>query len=138
MSNRYKTLQTYVIWLIDMLCIIVSYTFTTWLRYNNNNDWGDKTLHYMVCVVFLLFCVIYTFLADWNRDFVLRGNIAEFLSVVRFMMIMILASMSVVYFIDWSRILSRFVILNFIWINTFLTFIARIIFKNAFRKYICV
>ena len=136
MSNRYKTLQTYVIWLIDMLCIIVSYTFTTWLRYNNNNDWGDKTLHYMVCVVFLLFCVIYTFLADWNRDFVLRGNIAEFLSVVRFMMIMILASMSVVYFIDWSRILSRFVILNFIWINTFLTFIARIIFKNAFRKYI--
>lgn len=136
MSNRYKTLQTYMIWFLDMLCIIVSYTFTTWLRYNSNNDWGDKTLHYMVCVIFLLFCVVYTFLADWNRDFILRGYAAELLSVVKFIAIMIVASMSVVYFLDWARILSRFVILNFIWINTLLTYLVRVIFKKAFRKYI--
>ena len=56
MSNKYRTFQTYALWAIDMACIVISYVFTTWMRYNSNNDWGDKTLHYMVCVVFLLFC----------------------------------------------------------------------------------
>ena len=136
MNSKYKTLQTYLLWGIDMLCIILSYVITTWLRYSNNNDWGDKTLHYMVCVIFLLFCVVYTFLADWNRDFIIRGYVAEFLSVVRFIAIMILASMSVVYFLNWARILSRAVVLNFIWIDLLLTYFARCIFKAAFRKYI--
>ncbi len=136
MSNKYKTLQTYVLLAIDMACIIVTYIFFSWLRFNNNNDWGDKTLHYMVCVVFLLFCVGYAFLADWNRDFIIRGYLSEFLYVIRFMAIMILASMSMVFFLGWSNILSRFVVLNFIWGDILLTYIVRIIFKRFFRKYI--
>ncbi|SCY33893.1 sugar transferase [Butyrivibrio sp. INlla14] len=136
MSNKYKTLQTYVLLAIDMACIIVTYIFFSWLRFNNNNDWGDKTLHYMVCVVFLLFCVGYAFLADWNRDFIIRGYLSEFLYVIRFMAIMILASMSMVFFLGWSNILSRFVVLNFIWGDILLTYIVRIIFKKFFRKYI--
>ena len=136
MSNKYKTLQTYVLLGIDMACVVVSYVFFTWLRYNNNNDWGNKTLHYMVCVLFLLFCVGYAFLADWNRDFIIRGYISEFLYVVRFMAIMMLASLAVVYFLNWANILSRFVILNFIWGDILLTFLARIIFKKLFRRHI--
>ena len=136
MSNKYRTLQTYVLLVIDMACIIVSYVFFTWLRYNNNNDWGNKTLHYMVCVLFLLFCVGYAFLADWNRDFIIRGYISEFLYVVRFMAIMMLASIALVYFLNWANILSRFVILNFIWGDILLTFLARIIFKKLFRRHI--
>ncbi|WP_029232807.1 sugar transferase [Butyrivibrio sp. VCB2006] len=136
MSNKYRTLQTYVLWAIDMACIIVTYIFFSWLRFKDNNDWGDKTLHYMVCVLFLLFCTGYTFLADWNRDFIIRGYIIEFLHVVRFVAIMMLASIAVVYFLDWARILSRFVILNFIWADIVLTLIVRVIFKNIFRSYI--
>ncbi len=136
MSNKYRTLQTYVLWGIDMACIIVSYIFFSWLRFKDNNDWGDKTLHYMVCVLFLLFCTGYTFLADWNRDFIVRGYIIEFLNVVRFVAFMMLASIAVVYFLDWARILSRFVVLNFIWADILLTLIVRVIFKNFFRGYI--
>ena len=69
-----------MLWVIDMTCIVVSYLIASWLRYNDKRDYGDKTLHYMVCVVFLLFCVIYTFLADWNRDFIKRGYFKEFVS----------------------------------------------------------
>jgi exopolysaccharide biosynthesis polyprenyl glycosylphosphotransferase len=136
MNQKNKVLQTYGLWLIDMLCIGVSYCFATWLRYNNNNDWGDKTLHYMVCLVFLLFCVVYTFLADWNRDFITRGYIMEFLSVVRFIALMILFSMAVIYFLNWTRILSRFVMINFIWMDLVLTYVVRIIFKNVLRSHI--
>ena len=136
MSNKYRTLQTYVLWVIDMACIIVTYMFFSWLRFKDNNDWGDKTLHYMVCVLFLLFCTGYTFLADWNRDFIVRGYIIEFLHVVRFVAVMMLASIAVVYFLDWARILSRYVILNFIWADILLTLIVRVIFKKFFRSYI--
>ena len=136
MNQKNKVLQTYGLWLIDMACIVITYCFATWLRYNNNNDWGNKTLHYMVCLVFLLFCAVYTFLADWNRNFITRGYILEFISVVRFMAIMILVCMAAVYFLNWIGILSRFVIVNFIWMNILLTYIARIIFKKALRNHI--
>ncbi len=136
MSRKYKTLQTYILLLIDMACIVASYVLFTWLRYKDNNDWGDKTLHYMVCVVFLLFCMGYAFLADWNRDFLIRGYLVEFISVVKYVAIMIVASMAFVYFLDWARILSRFVVLNFIWFDILLTYVARLFFKSIFRKYI--
>lgn len=136
MSNKYRTFQTYALWVIDMACIVISYVFTTWLRYNSNNDWGDKTLHYMVCVVFLLFCTGFALLADWNRDFLTRGYVVELLSVIRLVAIITVPSITLVYFLDWSKFLSRFVILNFIWIDIVLTLVARLIFKSAFRKHI--
>ncbi len=136
MNQKNKVLQTYGLWILDMICIVVTYCFATWLRYRNNNDWGDKTLHYMVCLVFLLFCAVYTFLADWNRDFITRGYIMEFASVVKFVGIMILVSMVAVYFLNWSNILSRIVIGNFIWMDIVLTYLARILFKNVLRNHI--
>ena len=89
MSNKNKTFQTYMLWLIDMACIIISYMIASWLRYDDymmKNFWikfdvlgsyGDKGMHYMICIIFLLFCVVYSFLADWNRDFVVRGYIKD-------------------------------------------------------------
>lgn len=136
MNQKYRVLQTYTIWLMDMACILVSYLIATYLRYMGKNDYGNKTLHYMVCIVFLLFSVIYSFLADWNRDFMIRGYILEFISVIRFVSVMIIGSIAVVFFLRWSSILSRFVIINFIWIDILLTYVARIIFKSYYRRHI--
>jgi exopolysaccharide biosynthesis polyprenyl glycosylphosphotransferase len=136
MNQKYKTLQTYTLWAIDMICILVSYLIATQMRYGNRNDYGDKTQHYMVCVVFLLFCVIYTFLADWNRDFIKRGYILEFMSVIRVVAVTLVGSLVVVFFLSWTNILSIFVILNYIWIDIVLTFLARMIYKRALWKHI--
>ncbi len=136
MNQKYKTLQTYVLWAIDMVCILASYLLATWLRYNTKRDWGDKTLHYMVCVVFLLVCAIYTFLADWNRDFITRGYMKEFLSVVRAVGVTVVGSLVVVFFLQWTPILSRFVVGNFIWLDIVLTYIVRLVFKKVLRRHI--
>ena len=136
MNKKYKTLQTYAIWLIDMTCILVSYLIATWFRYNTKKDWGDKTLHYMVCVVFLLFCVIYTFLADWNRDFIVRGYVKELIAVIRATAVMLVGSLVVVFFLQWTNILSRFVVGNFIWMDILLTYVARVLFKEFLRRHI--
>ncbi len=136
MNQKYRTLQTYAIWIIDMACIIASFLIATFIRYNDRNDWGDKTLHYMVCVVFLLFCVIYSFLADWNRDYIVRGYVMEFLAVLKAVAFILVGSLIVVFFLQWTRILSRFVVGNFIWINIVLTYFARVLFKSFLRRHI--
>lgn len=136
MSQKNRVFQTYMLWVIDMACIVVSYLIATWLRYNNRNDYGDKTLHYMVCVILLLFCVIYTFLADWNRDFLMRGYAVELLSVLKCVAVILIGSIFVVFFLNWTRILSRFVIINFIWIDVLLTYVVRVLFKNWLRNFV--
>ncbi|MBR4671413.1 MAG: sugar transferase [Butyrivibrio sp.] len=136
MSNMNKTLQTYVLWLIDMICIIVSYMIATFIRFSGERRIElldeDKPAHYMLCIVFLLFCVVYNFFADWNRDFCIRGYAKEFLSVVKFIGVMFLASVVVVFLFKWD--LSRLVWFYFIVLELILTYIARILFKLSFRK----
>jgi exopolysaccharide biosynthesis polyprenyl glycosylphosphotransferase len=136
MNQKYKTLQTYVLWAIDMACILATYLFATWLRYNTRRDWGDKTLHYMVCVVFLLVCAVYTFLADWNRDFITRGYFKELVAVVRTVVITLVGSLVIVFFLQWTSILSRFVIVNFVWMDILLTYVVRIVFKKVLWRHI--
>ena len=136
MNQKYRTLQTYMLWAIDMASIMLTYFLASWLRFNDRRDWGDKTLHYMVCVIFLLVCSIYTFLADWNRDFIIRGYVMELFSVLKFVVIMVLATLVTVYFLNWTNILSRFVIGNFIWMDILLTYIGRVLFKKFLRSHI--
>ncbi|RKM57863.1 sugar transferase [Butyrivibrio sp. CB08] len=136
MNQKYKTLQTYALWAIDMICIVISYLIATWLRYHDRNDYGDKTLHYMVCVVFLLFCVIYSFLADWNRDFIKRGYALEAFSVVKSISFILFTSLIVVFFLQWAYILSRLVVVYFVLIDVVLTFIFRVMFKKALWRHI--
>ena len=119
-----------------MACILVSYMVATYIRFNVKRDWGDKTLHYMVCVVFLLFCAIYTFLADWNRDFITRGYLKELFFVVRSVTVMLVGSLVAVYFLHWIDILSRFVVGNFVWMDILLTYLARICFKKFLRQHV--
>ncbi len=136
MNQKYRTLLRYSIWVIDMACILVSYLIATFLRYNDRNDWGDKTLHYMVCVIFLLFCVIYSFLADWNRDFLTRGYIKEFFCVLKAVAVIVVGALVVIFFLQWTPILSRFVVGNFIWMDILLSYVLRCVFKAFMRNHI--
>lgn len=134
MNQKNKILQNYGLWLLDLICITLSYWVATNLRFAGNNDWGSKTLHYAVLVVFLLFYTIYSFFAEWNRDFLERGFFKELLSVLQYNGVMILASLAFVFFAQWGRILSRQVIVNFIWINLLMMYVAHILFREALRR----
>ena len=134
MNQKNKILQNYGLWLLDLICITLSYWVATNLRFAGNNDWGSKTLHYAVLVVFLLFYTIYSFFAEWNRDFLERGFFKELLSVLQYNGVMILASLAFVFFAQWGRILSRQVIINFIWINLLMMYVAHILFREALRR----
>ncbi len=129
MNHRNRIIQTYGLWFIDMLCIALSYFIATQLRFASARDYGSKTLHYMVLVIFLLFCTVYSYFVDWNRSLLKRGVFQEFMSVLKFNVVMIIISMTFVFFAQWAYILSRSVILNFAWINLVLMLAAHQIYK---------
>ncbi len=134
MNPKNRILQIYGLWLIDTICIALSYWIATRLRFTGNNDWGNKTLHYAVLVVFLLFYTMYSFFAEWNRDFLERGLFREIISILQFNGVMILASLAFVFFVNWGRILSRQVILNFIWIDLLLMYAAHVGYKALLQR----
>ncbi len=134
MNPKNRILQTYGLWLIDIVCIAVSYWIATRLRFAGRNDWGSKTLHYAVLVVFLLFYTVYSFFAEWNRDFLKRGSFREIISILQFNGVMILASLAFVFFVKWGRILSRQVVVNFIWIDFLLMYAAHVFYKALLQR----
>ena len=135
MNQKNRILQTYCVWVVDMVCIIVSYVIATQIRFAQSRDFGNKTLHYLVMVVRPLFCTVYNFFMDWNRSILKRGAFREFVEIAKFDATMIIVSLVFVFFAQWAWILSRSVILNFAWINLVLMNIAHALYKKFARHF---
>lgn len=134
MNQKNRVLQTYGLWLIDSICILAAYQIATYIRFSVAQDWGDKTLHYMVCVLLLLFGTAFNFFADWNRDFIVRGYLKEAGAVIRYVFILITVTLVAVFFLRWSYILSRSVMVNFLWMVCALMYTARSVYKAVLRR----
>ncbi|MBQ7614890.1 MAG: sugar transferase [Butyrivibrio sp.] len=130
MNQKQKGIQTYGLWILDIACIVITYQIATLIRFANNNDWGNRNLHYMVLVIFLLFSTLYSFFRDWNSNFMKRGYLEEFFAIFQYSVVMFLVSITFVFFLQWAYILSRTVILNFAWMNFLLTYVAHIVYKK--------
>lgn len=131
MSQKQKGIQTYGLWILDIACIVLTYQIATYIRYaGRSNEWGNKNLHYMILVIFILFSTLYSFVRDWNDDFTKRGYLDEFIAITQYSATMFLVSITFVFFLQWAYILSRTVILNFAWMNFALTYLVHTIYKN--------
>ena len=119
-----------------MACIVVSYIIASYMRYNLKADYGDKTLHYLVCVLLMLVGTVYTFLANWDRDFIIRSMFYELVSVIKFDAFSAIIALVITFFLRWNLILSRIVIFNYIWIFALLDFVVRYVFKEIYKKHI--
>ncbi len=129
-----RRFRTYATWLVDMICIAASYLIATQIRFGGNDDYGDKTLHYLVMVVMLLFCTAYDFFTDWNDTILLKGYFREFVAVLKFHVAMLLVSILCVFFLQWAYILSRLVIFVFILLSMVLMYLSHLLLKRLFRS----
>lgn len=136
MTQQTKVVRTYGLWFLDMATILTSYLIVTYIRFAETRDYGDRTQHYLVGVLFLLFCTIYTFFIDWNRDILTRGYLREVFEIGKFMVLMLLIVLAAAYFLRWADQLSRFVVGNFVWICALLLFVVHILFKRVMRRMI--
>lgn len=135
MAQKNRIIERYGIWLCDLICILVIFISSTYIRFGNFRDMGDKSAHFNVCITFLLVCTVYNFFADWNSNFMKRGIWLEFTAVARYDIIMALTVGVIMYFMKWADTFSRLVFIYFVIGNQLLTWIARLILKRALYAY---
>ena len=79
-----KLIESYLLLLTDLFSIALTYMAAILIRYRKFSRVMEPELHFVVCIGFLLFCTIYSFMFDWNREFIKRGVLVEFIAVTKF------------------------------------------------------
>ena len=89
MNQRNKIIEVYGLWAVNLISILISFVLATYIRFGNFKDMGNQTVHFQTCMLLMLFCTIYSFFFDWNRNFLKRGPFAELIAVFQYNLIMV-------------------------------------------------
>lgn len=133
MNQKNKIVEVYGLWFADLVAIGISFILATYIRFGNFKDMGDKGIHFQVCLVFLLFCTIYSFFIDWNRNFLKRNVWKEAYAVLQYNVIMILVTQAVMYFLKWADVFSRGVMVYFAVLNLAVSFLIHLMIKKVMK-----
>ena len=136
MNGKNKVIITYGLYFIDILCIVISFIGSTYIRFGNFRDMGDKNSHFLVCLVFVLVATVYTFVIPWHNYFIRRSNLKELWQIVKMNIVMVLIAQTVMYFMKWADSFSRIVMVIFFGVNVLLTFGAHMLFKKIMKIYL--
>ena len=89
----------------------------------------------MIYVPFLLICMLNNFFTNEYKHFFQRGYYYELLRVVRYNIILFLATSAYIYAFRLELEFSRLLLGYFVVINTIITYVVRIAFKSYMRRY---
>ena len=135
MNRKMKIIEGYWLLFMDLVSITVSYTIAILIRFHKFRWVDEPELHFVVCIGFLLFCTIYSFLFDWNREFLKRGVLVEFVAVIKFNIFMELSVMAFLFMLQRGSDVSRLVMGYFAVLDIFVVWGVRIGMKKALRFY---
>ncbi|MCM1266972.1 MAG: sugar transferase [Bacteroidales bacterium] len=135
MNRRTKLIESYLLLAADLVSISLAYAVAILIRFEKFARVMEPELHFLVYFVFLLFCTIYSFLFDWNREFLKRGVLVELIAVTKFNVFMELAVMACLFMLQRGADVSRLVIGYFAILNVLLVWLVRLGMKKALRIY---
>ncbi len=133
MNRKMKLIESYLLLLTDLFSIALTYMAAILIRYRKFSRVMEPELHFVVCIGFLLFCTIYSFMFDWNREFIKRGVLVEFIAVTKFNVFMELSVMAFLFMLQRSADVSRLVMGYFAILNIFVVWFVRLAMKKALR-----
>ena len=135
MNKRNSVLITYGLWLADILSICLSFILATFIRFRNFKDMADKDAYFIVSLVLVLWFTAYTFLIPWNREFLKRKIASELWQIIKMNAVIVLLTMTVMFFMKWADDFPRLVIVFFVILNVILTLLVHIAFRSALKIY---
>lgn len=135
MNHKKKIMEGYWLLFVDLLSISAAYAIAILIRYRKFSWVMEPELHFLVYICFLLFCTIYSFLLDWNREFLIRGIFVEFMAVLKFNFFMIFAAAGFLFMIQRSEGFSRLVWGYFFLLDLFIVWLVRLLMKKILRVY---
>ena len=128
-NKKYQIIESYGLFLLDVICITVSYGLAYMIRFHGTESpLGNREIA-QIYLPFLLICMLNNFFTNEYKHFFQRGYYYELLRVVRYNVILFLATGAYIYAFR-LELLGYFVV-----INTVITYIVRIAFKSYMRRY---
>lgn len=134
-NQKNKITELYCLLAVDLLTIIASYVLAVWLRFGSLNALNMGELHYMICLCFMLFCTMFSLLIDWNKDFLKRGYFVEFITIVKYMVIMLVGIACFLFVTQQAAVFSRLIWGYFAILNILFTYIAHTVVKKFLTSY---
>lgn len=135
MKQKNKIIEVYGLWFADLVSIAISFIVATYIRFHNFKDMGDQSVHFLVSVCLMLFCTVYSFFIDWNRNFLKRSIWGEALAILQYNAIMILVVAFLMVLVKWADVFSRLVLGYFFALNFFLSLIIHMVIKKIMQSY---
>lgn len=135
MNSKKKVIITYGLYLVDIFCIFLSFMLSTYIRFRNFRDMGDKTSHFIVCLIFVLFATVYTFVVPWHNLFLNRTKREELWHIIKMNFFMVVVTQTIMFFLKWADSFSRGVMILFFVVDVVLIFAMHMLFMQAMRVY---
>lgn len=134
-NKKYQIIESYGLFLLDIICITVSYALAYLIRFHGTESpLGNREIA-QIYVPFLLICMLNNFFTNEYKHFFQRGYYYELLRVVRYNIILFLATSAYIYAFRLELEFSRRLLGYFVVINTIITYVVRIAFKSYMRRY---
>lgn len=134
-NEKYQIIESYGLFLLDIICITVSYALAYLIRFHGTESpLGNREIA-QIYVPFLLICTLNNFFTNEYKHFFQRGYYYELLRVVRYNIILFLATSAYIYAFRLELEFSRLLLGYFVVINTIITYVVRIAFKSYMRRY---
>ena len=135
MNRKTKIVEGYWLLFTDLVSISVAYIIAILIRFHGFRWVDEPELHFIGYICFLLFCTVYSFLFDWNREFIKRGTLVEFIAVVKFNIFMVLSLMAFLFLLQRGAGFSRLVMGYFSILDVLIVWSVRIGMKKVLRIY---
>ena len=101
-------IETYSVLVIDLVCVVVSYAVSLFIRFNIiHYENYPKQFHLMVGAYIVILCLLYNMFLDANRNYFIRGYYQEFYYTVRYTLILVVGLVVILYLLQQSYAFSR-------------------------------
>ena len=135
MNKKNKFYITYLIFAADLVAILISFAIATYLRFAHNQDLNDKERHYLVCVIYMLLCAVYSFGTDYNRNFLKRKFATECYELLKLDLVISFGTMIGIYLLQLGTVFSRLVMGYFAALFFVISLIIHILIKKILKVY---
>lgn len=135
MYQKKKEIEKILILLLDVACVIVSFFAGCSIRFGKIHfAWLDDNMRLTLCLVTMLYVGVGILMEDMYRHFFQRGYWEELRKVIKAEAITFILTIVMLYLLHRASLPSRLALGYFLVINTVLTYVVRITFKQIMLK----
>lgn len=138
MNNIYRkstVIKTYSLILIELISGGLSYVAALLIRFHNFRVDNHQEMYFNYGIFLLTMALLYSIATEWNRDFFERGFFKEMMAIVKFDVVITVASTVFLFLTKDAFDFSRLVFFYFAGINLIITYIFHILFKEFMLKH---